>query len=52
MYVVTVAPIKRGTPIDELSYFTKEPLLPGALVSVPIRGSSTHALVIRSIPVL
>ena len=50
MYVVTVAPIKRGIPIDELSYFTKDPITPGTLVSVPLRGHSTPALVIRSLP--
>ena len=38
MYLVSVAPIKRGIPIDELSYFTKEHVPPGALVSVPLRG--------------
>ncbi len=50
MYVVSVAPIKRGIPIDELSYFTKDPIAPGALVSVPLRGRSVPGLVIRSIP--
>ena len=50
MYVVSVAPIKRGIPIDELSYFTKEPIAPGALVTVPLRGRSVPGLVIRSIP--
>ncbi len=50
MYLVSVAPIKRGIPIDELSYFTKESVPQGALVSVPLRGRSTPALVIRSIP--
>jgi primosomal protein N' (replication factor Y) len=50
MYLVSVAPIRRGIPIDELSYFTKEPVKRGALVYVPMRGSSTPALVIRSIP--
>jgi primosomal protein N' (replication factor Y) (superfamily II helicase) len=50
MYVVSVAPIKRGIPIDELSYFTKEVIPPGALVRVPLRGKSVHAIVLRSIP--
>ena len=50
MYLISVAPIRRGIPIDELSYFTKEPVPRGALVRVPMRGSSTPALVIRSIP--
>lgn len=48
MYVITVAPIKRGIPVDELSYFTKEHLPPGALVTVPLRGRKIPALVIRS----
>lgn len=48
MNIITVAPIKRGIPIDELSYFTKETLPKGALVTVPLRGRSTPALVIRS----
>lgn len=50
MYLISVAPIRRGIPVDELSYFTKEHIPRGALVSVPLRGSSTPALVIRSIP--
>ncbi|MDO8521106.1 MAG: hypothetical protein Q7S52_03245, partial [bacterium] len=48
MYVITVAPIKRGIPVDELSYFTTADLPPGALVTVPLRGRQTPALVIRS----
>lgn len=50
MHVITVAPIRRGIIIDELSYFTKEDIAPGALVTVPLRGRSTPALVIRSVP--
>ena len=50
MYIVSVAPIKRGIPIDELSYFTKDPIEVGALVSIPLRGRSVPGLVIRSIP--
>ncbi|MEK7118033.1 MAG: hypothetical protein AAB869_00295, partial [Patescibacteria group bacterium] len=48
MYVITVAPIKRGIPVNELSYFTGEDIEPGALVTVPLRGRQTPALVIRS----
>lgn len=50
MFIITVAPIKRGIPVDELSYFTSEDVLSGALVTVPLRGRQTPALVIRSIP--
>lgn len=49
MHVITVAPIKRGIPVPELSYFTGEDIPPGALVTVPLRGRQTPALVIRSI---
>lgn len=50
MYLISVAPIRRGIPVDELSYFTKEAVPRGALVRVPMRGASTPALVIRCIP--
>jgi len=50
MYVVTVAPIRRGIPIDELSYFTKDTVPLGALVAIPLRGKSTSALVLRILP--
>ncbi|KKU78729.1 MAG: Primosomal protein N' [Parcubacteria group bacterium GW2011_GWA2_47_7] len=50
MHIITVAPIKRGIPIDELSYFTMDDVLPGTLVTVPLRGRLTPALVIRSTP--
>ncbi len=50
MHIITVAPIRRGIPIDELSYFTKDEVPPGALVTVPLRGKLTPALVIRSAP--
>lgn len=50
MHVISVAPIKRGIPVDELSYFTKEVVPRGALVTVPLRNRLTPALVIRSAP--
>ncbi len=50
MHIITVAPIRRGIPIDELSYFTTEDVPPGALVTVPLRGRLTPALVMRSVP--
>lgn len=50
MYIISVAPIMRGIPIDELSYFTKEEVIPGSLVSVPVRGRLIPALVLRTTP--
>jgi primosomal protein N' len=48
MYIVSVAPIKRGLPIEELSYFSKDEIAAGTLVTVPLRGRPTPALVLRS----
>ena len=50
MHIITVAPIAKGIPIDELSYFTPEDVSPGALVTVPMRGRLIPALVMRSTP--
>lgn len=50
MHILSVAPIQRGIPIDELSYFTKEEVSPGSLVTVPMRGKLIPALVLRSTP--
>jgi len=50
MNIITVAPIRRGVSINELSYFTTEDVPPGALVTVPIRGRLSPALVMRSVP--
>lgn len=50
MHVVTVAPISRGIVLDELSYFSANEVPPGALVSVPLRGRKTRAIVLSSTP--
>jgi primosomal protein N' (replication factor Y) len=50
MHVVTVAPISRGTVLDELSYFSGNDVPVGAIVSVPIRGRKSRAIVLRSVP--
>lgn len=50
MFVITVAPIKRGIPADELSYFSRTAVPSGALVRVPLRGRLIPGLVIDSTP--
>jgi primosomal protein N' len=50
MFVVSVIPIARGIPLDELSYFSPSEVSLGALVSVPIRGKKTKAIVVDIIP--
>ena len=47
MQLVHVIPIARGIVKEALSYFTKEALSVGSVVSVPIRGKATPALVER-----
>jgi primosomal protein N' len=48
MFVITVIPLKRGITIDTLSYFGTEQYVPGTVVSIPIRDSSTLGLVTES----
>lgn len=48
MYILTVIPISKGITKDYLSYFTSSSLRPGALIKVPLRNKSTHALVLSS----
>ncbi|OHA59511.1 MAG: hypothetical protein A2589_01455 [Candidatus Vogelbacteria bacterium RIFOXYD1_FULL_46_19] len=45
MQIVTVTPIDKGLPSEELTYFSKASVQPGALVLVPIRKKETLALV-------
>lgn len=47
MHVVSVVPIVRGTPIEELSYYTVRAVSVGDIVSVSIRNSEQKALVVR-----
>lgn len=49
MQLVTVIPIKRAIGVEELSYFSPERVPEGAIVSVPLRGKATTALVIRCV---
>ena len=51
MRILTVTPIKRGIAKDTLSYYTMLPVLPGALVSVPLRKKHIPALVLSAEPV-
>lgn len=48
MYLVHVMPIARGVFTDSLSYFSKDELPAGTIVSVPIRSRSVVAFVLGS----
>lgn len=47
MYLITVAPIKRGIPVAELSYITKESPKIGEVILVPLRKKEVPAMVIN-----
>lgn len=50
MQILEVIPITKGAWLSSLSYFTKEPVLPGAIINVTIRAKTVPALVIKSRP--
>jgi len=48
MYIITVIPLTRSKVNDTLSYFTASEIPVGAIVSVPLRSKSIHAIIIES----
>ncbi|OHA58119.1 MAG: hypothetical protein A2571_03720 [Candidatus Vogelbacteria bacterium RIFOXYD1_FULL_44_32] len=50
MFIISVTPLDKGIFKDELTYFSKINLEPGALVMVPIRGRKILSLVISVKP--
>ena len=50
MYILLVSPFVDGIPYEELSYFSKQEVQPGALVEVLIRKRVCRALVVESTP--
>ncbi|OHB25949.1 MAG: hypothetical protein A2542_01005 [Parcubacteria group bacterium RIFOXYD2_FULL_52_8] len=48
MFILTVIPIARGIFKEELTYFTADEVPVGALIRVPVRGKTIHALVLRT----
>jgi primosomal protein N' (replication factor Y) len=48
MFIVRVVPIARGIFVNELSFFSREPVPEGALVEAAVRGKKLPAVVISS----
>lgn len=46
MYVVIVAPLTRGIPYEELTYFSKDEISPGDLVEIFVKKRACNALVL------
>lgn len=51
MYIVDVSPISRGIPFTVLSYYAKERLQVGRLVTITVRNRNTFGVVIGCDPV-
>jgi primosomal protein N' len=45
MFVITVVPLRRGTVLETLSYFSSEAYPAGTIITVPIRNTMTLSLV-------
>lgn len=48
MRILEVIPFAKGMAADTLSYFTKDDVAPGTMVSVPVRGKKVQGLVIAA----
>lgn len=48
MHLIRIIPIARGIAKEELSYFSREDIAPGTLVSVPVRKRDVPGLVVSS----
>ena len=48
MHVIEVIPLRRGTTIESLSYYSRTEYTAGDIVTVPIRGTTSQAIVLSS----
>lgn len=48
MYVITVVPLRKGIHIETLSYFSSIAYIPGTLLQIPVRSTTTLGLVTES----
>ncbi|MDQ5949381.1 MAG: hypothetical protein QG589_507, partial [Patescibacteria group bacterium] len=46
MHIVTVIPLSRGISKDVLTYFSKELVTPGSIVTIPVRKKTVYGLVV------
>jgi primosomal protein N' len=46
MYILSVSPIVKSTKVEAFSYFSKEKVLPGKIVSIPLRNKLVKGLVL------
>lgn len=51
MYALEIIPITSSILKETLTYFSKSPLEPGVMVSIPLRNRTTRGIVVSSAPV-
>lgn len=51
MFIVDVAPLRKGATRDSLSYFASTNILAGSLVTIPLRNAQAFGVVLKSTPV-
>ncbi len=51
MYIIEVTPFSRSVRSPSLSYFSSQEILPGSIVSVPLRNKTMKGLTISSTPI-
>lgn len=50
MNIISVIPISRGIALESLSYFSKNEVSKGSVVTIPLRNKSVFGLVTNSVP--
>lgn len=50
MHIISVIPIAKGIFKDELSYFSVKNIVPGSVVTIPVKNKTIKALVTKSEP--
>jgi len=51
MFVITVAPLKKGITIESLSYFSSIAYTEGTVLTIPVRNSTIFGIVIKSVAI-
>ncbi len=51
MFIVEVIPLKRGSNIESLTYYSSKAYDPGIILDVPVRKSTVSAIVVKNSPV-
>lgn len=51
MQVIEVIPLKKGVPLESLSYYSSDPYAAGSIIDIPVRNKEIKGMVVNSKPV-